>query len=217
MPSLDILIARTGPTAARGGQPLLADAAAPMLRRGRVHEFCGAARRTLAALVMQADTAPDAPILWIAAGWQADRLCPDGLVAFTNPGRLILVAGRREADLLWAMEEALRSGAAPLIVADLASPPGLTPIRRLHLAAEAGAQRANGPAPLGVILTPGTGGAAGVESRWHLAPCRGGWHLDRLRARLEPPKSWHILRHHGGVHLAPASPGTPGPDAPTNA
>jgi protein ImuA len=77
-----------------------------------------------------------------------------------------------------------------LVVADLPSPPGLTPVRRLHLAAEAA-----GTAPLGLLLCPDIGGAAGIETRWHMAPAHEGstaprWRLERLRARALPPKAW---------------------------
>jgi protein ImuA len=93
-------------------------------------------------------------------------------------------------------------------VAELAAPPALTPVRRLHLAAEAGAEaagHAGRPAPLGLLLTPEAGGAAGVESRWHLTPRHDGmaraWRLTRLRARAEPPKDWVIRETHGALLL----------------
>ena len=181
------------------------------LVRGRVHEFCGPARRTLAAMVLGESTGA---VIWISPGWQAERLFPDGLRAFAEPGRLILAQARHPDDLLWAMEEALRSGAAPLVVADLPTPPGLTPVRRLHLATEAGAEAARLP-PLGLLLTPGAGGAQGVESRWSLtsAPA-GGWHLTRLRARLEPPAAWQLRRDDQG-RLALAAPAAAPRDAAT--
>jgi len=89
-------------------------------------------------------------------------------------------------------------------VGDLPGPPGLTPMRRMQLAAEAGAGR--GAAPLGLVLTP-EGGSAGAESRWRMAPDHGpdrrAWALTRERARSEAPRSWE-LRHEGGdFTLAP--------------
>jgi protein ImuA len=98
----------------------------------------------------------------------------------------------------------------PLVVAELPAPPALTPVRRLHLAAAAGAGIAPGPAPLALLLTPDPGGAAGVETRWHLAPAPGWardgvprWHLRRLRARVAPPAAWEMARANGKVTLAP--------------
>ena len=171
------------------------------LRRGRLHEMCGPSRLRLAVQVM---ARMQGPVIWIRPGWVQERLNAAGLQPLANPSRLILVSAAREDGLLWAMEEGLRAGVAPLVVAELPTPPGLTPVRRLHLAAEAGgeaAQRAGGPVPLGLILTPGEGGAPGVESRWHLAPAPSpallwaageSWVLTRLRARLAPPARWRL-------------------------
>lgn len=169
------------------------------LAPGRVHEGCGAARMTFAMLVARAMTGP---VLWIEPGWNAERLNPDGVQPFMAPGRLVFAAPRREIDLLWTMEEALRSGAAPLVVADLTGPPALTPIRRLHLAAEA----APTP-PIGLILTPESGGAPGVESRWRMEQAHGAnaetaWTLDRLRARMAPETSWRVCATRTGFTRA---------------
>jgi protein ImuA len=187
---------------ARPAQTLLAPLT---LARGRVHEFCGPARVTLAAFLLRETTGA---VIWAHPGWQAERLFPDGLQRHADPGRIIFASARRPEDLLWTMEEALRSGAAPLVVAELTAPPALTPVRRLHLAAEAGAEaagHAGRPAPLGLLLTPEAGGAAGVESRWHLAACHDGtaraWRLARLRARAEPPKDWRVRETRGVLLL----------------
>jgi protein ImuA len=181
-------------------QPLVGDLT---LQRGRVHELCGPSRRMLAALVM---AKASGPVIWIRPSWVAERLNAAGLQPMADPARLILVQTNREDGLLWAAEEALRSGAAPLVVTELLAPPGLTPIRRLHLATEAGAEAARRDGctpPLGLVLLAGTGGAQGVESRWHMTPApsrsllwadAAGWRLSRLRARLLPPAAWTLHR-----------------------
>ena len=188
-------------------QPLAGDLT---LRRGRVHELCGPSRMMLAARIMARTRGP---VVWIRPGWLPERLNAAGLQPLADPSRLILVQADRDENLLWAAEEGLRSGASPLVVAELLTPPALTPTRRLHLAAEAGAEaghREGGVAPLGLILLPGTGGAQGVESRWHLAPAPSrtllwsdeeSWTLTRLRARLAPPASWTLRINRGAEAL----------------
>lgn len=175
------------------------------LATARVHELCGRARRTLAMTVAGAMTGH---VFWIAPGWGADRLNTSAMVAFANPGRFTFVTPKRPEDVLWSMEEILRSGAVPLVVADLPGPPALTPVRRLHLAAETGAAEGRVP-PLGLLLTPGAGGAAGVESRWDMAPrhdrdSSDGWVLSRRRARTAPTKDWDVTRTPKGLALKTA-------------
>ncbi len=175
------------------------------LAAARVHEFCGPARRMLALMAARGTTGP---VLWLRPGWLPERLFPDGVQPVIAPGRLIFVTPARPADLLWCFEQALRAGAAALVVAELPEPPGLTPVRRLNLAAEAGA--ASGPVvPTGLILTPGEGGAPGVESRWHIAPCHGPgttcWRLDLRRARDMPPQGWQITATAGNPAAGPGA------------
>jgi protein ImuA len=185
-------------------QPLAGDLT---LRRGRLHEFCGPSRLMLAAGVMARS---EGPVVLIRPGWGPERLNAAGLQPLTNPARLLLVRADRDEAALWAAEEALRSGVVPLVVVETSALPGLTPVRRLHLAAGAGmeaAGREGTTAPLGLLLTPGQGGAPGVESRWHLAPQpsrsllmsdEAAWTLTRLRARLAPPARWRLSRKGGG-------------------
>lgn len=162
------------------------------LARGRVHEVCGPARRSMAAFVM---ARTEGPVLWLLPGWQAERPNPAGLAALADPGRLILALPRRPEDILWGMEEALRSGVVPLVVAELPAPPGLTPMRRLQLATQAGEAQAGGAPALGLVLTPGEGGAAGAETRWHIRQMPGGrWRLDLRRGRGVLPAAWALSR-----------------------
>ncbi|MEQ5871353.1 hypothetical protein J4E08_15810 [Sagittula sp. NFXS13] len=161
----------------------------------RVHEICGAARRTLALQVAaRALQGRDGPLIWITADRDRTMLCAPAVAAFLPPGRVLFVTPEQRRDGLWAMEEALKDGGAPVVVTEVAEPPGMTPVRRLHLAAETGAT--SGPhIPLGLLLTPGDGGAPGIETRWRCDPAhmetRPGWRLERLRARMLPPSTWH--------------------------
>ncbi|MEP0963633.1 MAG: hypothetical protein ABJL72_10310 [Roseobacter sp.] len=172
--------------------PLLPTNTEITLAQGRVHETSGPARRTFAAwLAAQTKGA----IFWISPHWTQDQLNTDGLSDWIDPARLILVSPKRQEDLLWTMEEVLRAGAVALSIVDLPGIPTLTQVRRMHLAAEAGGQ-SGACLPLGLLLTPGRGGAAGVETRWHLQPRhangQNNWQLERLRARTAPRKNWTI-------------------------
>ncbi|MEO8242856.1 MAG: hypothetical protein ABI832_11110 [bacterium] len=182
------------------------------LLRGRVHEICGPARVTLAALILGASSGP---VIWVSPGWLTERVYPPGLRDLADPGRIIFARARRPEDVLWAVEEALRSGAAPIVLADLPAPPALTPVRRLHLACEAGAEAARNRGrtpPLGLLLTPEDGGAQGVESRWQMQAAPSGstlleshsaWTLRRLRARMTPPAEWRLISDPaGGISAA---------------
>ena len=176
------------------------------LRPGRAHEFCGSARRVLAAFMI-GQMGRAAPVIWLRLRWNADRLCPTGLCHWASPEGLVVVEAARESELLACTEDCLRSGAVALVVAELDHPPALTPLRRLHLAAAEGLARQRAQGGSGnlraLVLTPGQGGAAGVESRWHLAPCPAAtsspetpvppaWVLKRLRARMAPPAAWAV-------------------------
>lgn len=172
------------------------------LTRARVHEACGPARWSFALWLAGQS---EGPVIWIAPDWQSEALNSDGMAEWADPGRFLFVQPRRAQDLLWCAEEALRAGAAPLVVTELPEPPALTPVRRLHLAAGTGAALAGTrrAAPLGLLLTPGEGGAQGIESRWHMAPAHApaaqGWRLERRRDRSAPPAGWTLTRGRDGL------------------
>ncbi|MDF0599155.1 hypothetical protein P1J78_00290 [Psychromarinibacter sp. C21-152] len=196
---------RASARAALAALPVLGELSLPM---GRAHEICGDARRTLAALVA---ARTEGPVFWIVPSWVPERPNPEAVLHLFDPGRLVFLEPKRAEDLLWCLEEVLRAGVVSLAVADLPAPPGLTAVRRLHLAAETGAEEEGVPPPLGLLLTPGTGGAPGVETRWQMQAAHGpggvrAWHLHRLRARTAPVASWRVSPAEGRLHAAPLSP-----------
>ncbi|SHJ38881.1 protein ImuA [Shimia gijangensis] len=172
------------------------------LARARLHEVCGAARATFALWLA---TQTEGPVFWIAPSWTPHRLNPDGIADFTSPARFTFISPLRPEDVLWCTEEVLRSGTVSLVVADIPGPPGLTSVRRMHLAAETGATEGK-VAPTGLLLTPGTGGAPGIETRWQMEPDHNNehnrWQLTRLRARTAPVQSWQVsgLPHKARTH-----------------
>jgi protein ImuA len=175
--------------------------AGPQLALGRAHEAFGSARRTFAAMTA---ARLGGPVIWIRGPWAEGAPCPDGLAAFFDPGRIVLVECRRGVEALWAAEEALRSGAAPLVTLEADAPPGLTPVRRLTLAAQGDdgrgdreRERRRTP-PLCLILTPLGGAAPAVQTRWRIDPMPGWahaagaprWRLELLRDKAGPPAIW---------------------------
>lgn len=164
------------------------------LKQGRLHECVGRARRSFA-LMLAART--KGHVIWISPSYLPDQLNPTGMRRFVAPGRFIFATAQRKEDILWSMEEALRSGSAPLVIADLQYFPSLTSVRRLHLAAETGGTFASS-APIGLLLTPDEGGAQGIETRWRIQPntknSHLGWSLSRVKARQAPPATWQIVQ-----------------------
>lgn len=55
-------------------------------------------------------TQTEGPVIWISPSWAKDRLGSDGVSAWINPSRLLFISPKRAEDLMWAMEEVLRSG-----------------------------------------------------------------------------------------------------------
>lgn len=182
--------------------PLLGDLTLPL---ARAHEGCGRARRSFAMMVA---AATKGHIYWIAPAWMPDQLNPEGVRQFIDPARITHLSPNRPEDVLWCMEEILRSGAVPLVIADIPGLPGLTQVRRLHLAAETGLEEGLCQ-PLGLLLTPGQGGAPGVETRWQMDPAHRGdahiWRLERLRARTAPQHHWQVEYGAKGFALAPSN------------
>lgn len=122
----------------------------------RVHDAAGPARRSFA--VLQAAGTPGL-VIWITPDHLAESLMPWALPA-RLANRLILLRAGGETDLLWCMEETLRSTAPVLVIAEPQKPLSLTAGRRLQLAAEAGRTT-------GLLLIREDGGSNASETRWH--------------------------------------------------
>jgi len=189
------------------------------LRAGCVHEVTGdeAATGFCAALLARAGgggpgggEGRGGSLLWLARG---DDLYAPGLVRYgIGAGGLLVVSGlHRQADMLWAMEEALRCRAVRGVVAETGGT-GLAAGRRLMLAAE-------GTGVLGLMLSRGDGAAlphhrsahgderrrsgAGVRaavSRWRVTAAPGGtkWRVALLHCRGGKPAEWALSLRNSG-------------------
>lgn len=154
----------------------------PPLRPARVHEVCGLGALAFAFGHVARQEA--GPVVWLPAA--PGRIpYPAGLVRWLAPERVLLVRAPREADRLWAAEEALRAGLGGLVVAELTRPLSLTAGRRLQLAAEAGAAR-------GLLLIRPDQGSPAAETRWQAEPVPGPEGSTELHCRLIKNKSGTI-------------------------
>ncbi|MEM0989088.1 MAG: hypothetical protein AAGK00_09420 [Pseudomonadota bacterium] len=179
------------------------------LARGRVHEIrpdrpghgaaAGFAARCLAG-TQRGDTRP---VLWVASPRdraEEGRLYLPGLVQAGLVGtRLLTATPRRAKDVLWVLEEALASGALAGVAAWVGEL-GLTPSRRLALAAESQGT------PLFLLRPWADQAATSVETRWRVgplpsapnlydpqAPGQAVWQLTRKKARQGPPATWEVV------------------------
>ena len=146
------------------------------------------------------------PLAFVASGqWRRERggLSVRGLVALgIDISQVILVRAEREIEALWALEEALKSGAVAGGIATVEQP-SLVATRRLDFAARAG--RATG-----LLLRAGpTGDLSAAHLRWRIAAQPSAPHpfdarapgAMRLRAELVrrrngPLGAWDLEQDH---------------------
>jgi protein ImuA len=154
----------------------------------------GAAVTFLAGIL--ARLAPARPVLWCL---QCPDLYPPGLaLAGLDAQRLVLLRASDERDILWAMEEGLRSHALAAVVGEveaLSTPAS----RRLQLAAESAGVT-------GFVLhrSAGNTGASAAVTRWRVAALpsaptlgepgigRPRWRVELLRCRGGMPAAWDV-------------------------
>jgi len=211
--TLRALRARIGAIEGRGSAPSSGDdpSAPPGLRRlleagpragshegGWLHELFAARPADLAAamaLLLGWLADDDRPVLWVT-GKAADGLAyaPGLLGHGLDPGRLVLVRPRRARDLLWAMEEGLKSRALAAVVGEPgAAAPGFKESRRLALAA-----REHGCLCL-LLLRDEAAMASAAWSRWRIAACRSGPALFVHEASGPARAEVRLLKHRGGL------------------
>jgi protein ImuA len=132
-----------------------------LIAPARVHEATGRGRLAFALALAGGLSGP---VLWVQDARGRDTLYAPGLAAFLDPARIVVARPTGPLPVLQAAEEALRSGAVPLVVAELAEAPDLTASRRLQLAAGTGGGR-------GFCLVPGERlRTNAAETRWRAEP-----------------------------------------------
>ena len=179
------------------------DAALPRggLARAALHEVIGGGSGDAPAQGFSAALAARliegrGPALWCLA--RGDLHGPGLGVFGLDPDRLIVVRARRDADVLWAMEEGLRSGAVGAVLGE-ARALDLTAGRRLQLAARAGGVTCLALRPGDAAYAPGA-----ALTRWRVAaapaprgdglpgPGFARWEVALLRCRGATPRHWLV-------------------------
>ncbi len=141
----------------------MADEAPPLtLAPARVHEAEGPGRRAFA--LWQA-ARYEGPLIWALPAHAPHLPMLRGLPEDVGT-RLHVLRPASEIDLLWSVEECLRSPSVALVIAEPDKPLSLIAGRRLQLAAEAGQTT-------GLMLIREGQGSYAAETRWHCAPLAG--------------------------------------------
>ena len=195
------------------------------LRLGCIHEVAGDEAATgfcaaLLALALAAG-APGGKILWLARG---DDLYAPGLVRYgIEAGQLLVVSGlRRQEDMLWAMEEALRCRAVRGVGSGGRDGRGGRGGRGRPgggAAPDAGGRGDRG-AGTGVVAprrgaAAGWGGVRAAVSRWRVTGAPSGhggsdgpetrWRVELLHCRGGRPAEWIVGWRDGGWKALPPS------------
>jgi len=194
------------------------------LALGALHEVLGAgadeedgavAAAFAAALLARLTRRHDGPVLWCLA--TGDLYAPGLAARGLAPECLIVARCRDDSDILWAMEEGLRSAALAAVLGEIGT---LAPTagRRLQLACEAGGVT-------GFVLrrwrTAGTaasqrGAPSAAVTRWRVAaaPSRATgepglglplWRVELVRCRGGAPAAWLMEESDATGHVALAA------------
>lgn len=178
---------------------------------GAVHEFisstetCAAAANGFISGLLRAHMQKGGTCLWIST---RRRLFPPALKYFgIQPHRVIFIDIRREKDVLWVMEQALKCGALAAVVAELRDI-SFAESRRLQLAVED--SRVTGFLHR---CMPRTENTVACVSRWKISPLPGQteglpgvgfprWNVELVRIRNGRPGAWQLEWRNGAFrHL----------------
>lgn len=176
-----------------------------------VHEIAAAAHGDAAvgtgfALALLRQLGASGPVLWCRSAQstrETGRIHGHGLASFgLAAGRVVFADARRDADVLWALEQGARSGAFAVLLGEVDTA-SFTATRRLALAAAAGGT------PL-VLLRPHRElGASAACTRWRVgaapsapdildlsAPGPPRWRVELTRCRGGRPGTWIVEWSH---------------------
>lgn len=180
---------------------------------GTLHELEGAGAEgedgAIAAAFLTgilARLSPKRPVLWCLK--RADLHAPGLALYGLAPERLILARAPNDQEILWAMEEGLRSPALAAVVGEVETLSALAS-RRLQLAAEASGVT-------GFVLNRGSAAttASSAATRWRLAALPGSvasgepgigqplWRIELTRCRGGMPASWEVEACDATGHVA---------------
>lgn len=162
------------------------------LRAGRVHEVSGPGAHGFAGICCGLG---QGAAIWIGGPAGDDLINPVGLSQLCNPGKLLTVRGRNQKDILALAEEALRSPAVCVVVAEMTRSLDLVAARRLQLAAETGGTT-------GVMIMPqAEAGSNALETRWHCTPVFNphATGTDLFGTSDSTLQHWHLIKNKTGT------------------
>lgn len=159
------------------------------LSKGRTHEVCGAGAYGFA---FSLAAHLDGNFLWIRETWEPTQLNPNGITAFLDPSKILLGHTKDQLESLAVAEEALRSGALPLVVIALSKPIGLTEGRRLQLAARDGKS-------VGLAIIPEGMGSNAAETRWQCRPAFSPNMSPDASAYDSTLNRWELIKNKSGT------------------
>lgn len=177
------------------------------LKRGGLHEIGGdgSAGYGFHAGLLRRTVGDGGRVLWCRLTGMAREtglpygpgLAPFGLTA----GQFLFVRANNNVDVLWAMEEGLRTDGLCAVVGD-GVVADFTATRRLQLAAEASAT------PAFILLPPGRKSAAeplsAALTRWRIGSVPGAdmrWHAALRRCRGGAPGNWIVEWDEQALHF----------------